>query len=82
MIGDSNDKNNFPHKLLLTGRQVSRLRKAIANNLSVNIKLSKTYKIVPLGELLGHFSGMPFFFYIQENQAQNLRKNYGKIKAL
>ena len=26
VVGDSNDKNNFPHKLLLTNTQVSRLR--------------------------------------------------------
>ena len=28
IIGDSNDENNFPHKLLLTNTQVSKLRKA------------------------------------------------------
>ena len=32
MIGDFNDEANFPHKLLLTDRQVSRIRKAFANN--------------------------------------------------
>ena len=31
MIGDSNDKSNFPHELLLTNRQVSSIRKAFAN---------------------------------------------------
>ena len=41
-IGDSDDKTNFRHKLLLTDRQVLRLRKAFANNSSANIKLSKT----------------------------------------
>ena len=40
MIGDSNDETNFPHELLLTDRQVSSIRKAFANNSSVNIKLS------------------------------------------
>ena len=39
-IGDN--ENNFPHKLLLTNRQVSNLRKAFANHLSADIKLSKT----------------------------------------
>ena len=29
MIGDSNDKGNFPHELLLTNRQVSSIRKAL-----------------------------------------------------
>ena len=32
MIGDSDDKDNFPHELLLTDRQVSSIRKAFANN--------------------------------------------------
>ena len=41
-VGDSNDENNFPHQLLLTNTQVSKLRKAFANNSSANIKLSKT----------------------------------------
>ena len=41
MIVDSNDKTNFPHELLLTGRQVSSIRKAFANNSSVNIEFSK-----------------------------------------
>ena len=40
MIGDSNDKGNFPHELLLTNRQVSSICKAFANNSSVNIKFS------------------------------------------
>ena len=41
MIGDSNDKGNFPHEQLLTNRQVSSVRKAFANNSSVHIKFSK-----------------------------------------
>ena len=35
MLGDSNDKTNFPHELLLKNRQVSSIRKAFANNSSV-----------------------------------------------
>ena len=42
VIGDSNDEANFPLKLLLTDTQNSRLSKAFADNLSANIKLSKT----------------------------------------
>ena len=42
MIGDSNDKINFPHELLLTHRQVSSIRKVFSNNSSVDIKCSKT----------------------------------------
>ena len=36
------DETNFSHKLLLTNRQVANLRKAFTNNLSTDIKLSKT----------------------------------------
>ena len=41
VVGDCNDENNFPHKLLLTNTQVSKLRKVFTNNSSANIKLSK-----------------------------------------
>ena len=44
VVRDSNDENNFPHKLLLTNTQVSRLCKAFANNSSANVKLSTTKK--------------------------------------
>ena len=40
MVGDN--ENNFPHKLLLTNRQVANIRKAFANHSSSDIKLSKT----------------------------------------
>ena len=55
MIGSSNDKTNFPHKLLLTDTQVSKIRTVFANGSSANIKLSKTQlsKIVQLGGVLG-----------------------------
>ena len=42
MIGNSDDEANFPHKLLLTKRQVENIRKAFANHTSTDIKLSKT----------------------------------------
>ena len=41
MIGHSDDETNFPHKLLLTNRQIGNLRKAFANCTSTDIKLSK-----------------------------------------
>ena len=40
MIG--HNETNFPHKLLLTNRQVLNLRKAFANHSSADIKLSKS----------------------------------------
>ena len=39
MTGDN--ETNFPHKLLLTNRLVSNLRKAFLNHLSTDIKSSK-----------------------------------------
>ena len=39
MVGNSNDNTNFPHELLLTNRQVSNIRKALAKNTSTDIKL-------------------------------------------
>ena len=32
MIGDSNDESNYPRKLLLTDKEVLRLREVFANN--------------------------------------------------
>ena len=59
MIGDSNDKDNFPHELLLTDRQVSGIRKAFSNTSSVDIKFSKTQlsKMIQSGEFLGKLLG-------------------------
>ena len=53
MVGDN--ETNFPHKLLLTNRQVSNLRKAFSNHLSADIKLSKTQfsKMIQSGGFLG-----------------------------
>ena len=56
-IGD--DETNFPHKLLLTNRQVANLRKAFANKPSTDIKLSKTqlFKMIQSGGFLGRLLG-------------------------
>ena len=55
VASDSNDENNFLHKLLLTNTQFSKLRKAFANNFSANIKVSKIqfHKIGQSGGFLG-----------------------------
>ena len=57
MVGD--DKTNFPHKLLLTNRQVENLRKAFANKSSTDINLSKTQlsKMIQLRGFLGRLLG-------------------------
>ena len=41
MVYNSNNESNFPHRLLLTIRQILSLRKAFANHTSVDSKLSK-----------------------------------------
>ena len=66
VVGDSNDENNFSHKLLLTNTQVLKLRKGFVNGSSANIKLSKTqlHKIGQsegfLGKLLGSQNWIAF----------------------
>ena len=59
MIGSSEDETNFPHKLLLTNRQVTTLRKAFANRTSTDVKLSKTQlsKMMQSGRFLGRLLG-------------------------
>ena len=59
MISESNDESNFPHKLLLTNRQVLNIRKAFANNTLADIKFSKTHlsKMVQLRGFLGTLLG-------------------------
>ena len=55
----SADKNNFPHNLLLTNRQVTSLCKAFAKILSKYVTLSKTRisKIIKSSGFLGRLLG-------------------------
>ena len=57
MIGDS--ETNFPHKLLLTDRQVASLCKSFASHSSADIKLSKAQlsKMIQSGGFLGRLLG-------------------------
>ena len=59
MVGNTNDKTNFPNELLLTNRQVANIRKVFGKNTSTDIKLSKTQlsKIVQSGGFLGKLLG-------------------------
>ena len=47
--------NNLPHELLLTTRKTTKLRNAIENNISIDIKVSKAQisKIIQSGGFLG-----------------------------
>ena len=57
MIGDN--EISFPHKLLLTNRQVENLRKAFDDKSSTDIKLSRTQisKMIKSGGFLGRLLG-------------------------
>ena len=41
MVGNSNNESNYPHKLLLTNRQILSLRKAFNNHTSADIEFLK-----------------------------------------
>ena len=55
MISNSDDETNFPHKLLLTNREVANLHKVFANHISTDIKLSRNQlsKMIQLRGFLG-----------------------------
>ena len=57
VVDDSNEETNFPHNLVLTNTQVSRLREAFANGSSANIKLSKT-QLHETGQSGGFLGGL------------------------
>ena len=52
------DKNDLPHELLLTTRQKTKLRNALNNNISTDLKLSsaKIVKIIQSRRFLGSLS--------------------------
>ena len=80
VFGDSNDENNFLHKLLLTNTQVSKLRKAFANSSSANLKLSKAqlHKIGQSGGFLDKLlepiltTGLPLIGNVLNQLAKSL----------
>ena len=59
MIGNPNDEAKFPHKLILTNRQVINLCRNGANKSSTDIKLSKTqlFKMIQSSKFLGRLLG-------------------------
>ena len=61
LIGNFNDETNFPHKILLTDTQVSKIRKAFATGSSANIKFSKT-QLSKIVQLRGFLLGPPNIF--------------------
>ena len=60
VFGNSSDNTNVQHELLFINRKVSRFRKANANNLSGNKKLSKT-RVSRMVQSGGLFENMETF---------------------
>ena len=77
LIGDSNDKTNFPSTLLLTDTQVSKICNAFANGSSANIKFSKTQlaKMIQSG---GFMSLVPLY----GSSDPPFRKTFSSAKSL
>ena len=90
VVGDSNDENNFRHKWLLTNTQISKYRKAFANNSSANIKLSKTQlnKIGQSGGFCGRFlgpllkTGLPLMKHVLKPLAKSVLTSLGSTPAV
>ena len=59
MFDNLDDETNFPHKLLLTNRQVANPCRAFASHTSTYIKLSKTQlsRMIQSGGCLGRLVG-------------------------
>ena len=89
VVEDSNDENNFSHRLLLTNTQVSKIRKAFGNGLSANIKLSKTrLRIIGqsggfLGRVLGPLlkTGLPLIGNVLKPLARSVLMPLGLTAA-
>ena len=89
VTGDSNDENNFPHKLLLTNTKVSKICKAFANGASTNIKFSKTqlHKIGQSGGFLGRLfapllkNGLPLIGKVIKPLANSVLMPFGLTAA-
>ena len=87
MIGVN--ETNFPHKLLLTNRQVANLHNAFANYLSTNIKLSKAplSKMIQWGGYLGRLlapllkTGLPVIKNVIKPLAKSVLIPLGLIAA-
>ena len=58
MIGNSDDETSFPHKLLLTDRQVANLRKALTTHqLVLNCQKQDYLRLIQYGGFLGRLLG-------------------------
>ena len=69
--------NNLSHELLLTSRQTTKLRNAIENNMSTDIKLAKAQvsKIIQSGGFLGSLLSVYNLRKIKRNYIRILQRN-------
>ena len=89
VTGNLDDEANFPHKLLLTNRQVTNLCKASASQTSTDIKLSKTQlsNIIQLGGFLCRLldpllkTGLPLMKSVIQPLAKSVLIPLGLIAA-
>ena len=80
VVGDSNDENNFMHKLLLTNTQVSEILIDFANGSSANTKLWKNqlHNLGQLGGFLGRLlgpllkTGLPYMKNVSKSLAKGV----------
>ena len=85
MIGNSDDRTNFLHKSWFTNRKIVNLRKAFANSLSTDTKLSKIQlsKVLQSGKFLGRLpspslkTGLP----LMKNVINPLAKSFLELTA-
>ena len=89
MIGNSDDETNFPHKLFLTNRQVTNLRKAFSKHTSTNIKLLTTQlsMMIQSGGFLGGLlrpllrTGLPLMKSVSQPLAKSVLVPLGLTAA-
>ena len=89
VTGNLDDEANFPHKLLLTNRQVTNLCEAFASQTSTDIKLSKTQlsNIIQLGGFLCRLldpllkTGLPLMKSVIQPLAKSVLIPLGLIAA-
>ena len=84
MVGNSNDETKFPHKLLLSNAQVSRIRKDFANDPSANIKFSDLHSEGFLLGLLDPLSSISSIMNLYAKELNNwiLKVTFLQIKDL
>ena len=82
LIGSSDDKTNFPHKILLTDTQVSKIRKNFANSSSPNIKFSKAQLSKMIQSRGFTFSNFPAKIYGAGTTINNEIKDIMKVIKL